>query len=219
MNPTRPLSVEQLVWAHGIFRRYAAVSYWSLAGTYEEYVGWDVGVFAFLNGWQCRITRDTATRRRIIARIHRVWDAISPETYHCDLFTFRDLPKRVFEELSDIAWTHANGRHRTLGPTATAKILHLLRPDVFVMWDAAIRDYYGVEGNAEGYSDFQEMMTSLAVSLFEAIQIEPRSGVERPEGAICRALACEHPQPITMTKLLDEYNWLAITNEVHFSTR
>ncbi len=43
-----------------------------------------------------------------------------------------------------------------IGPTSTAKVLHLICPNFFPIWDSKIRDNAGVNEKAEGYFNFIE---------------------------------------------------------------
>ncbi len=210
----RNLSFDEIGWAHFTFQRHSGQEYWKVVGRDPASPGLGVDIFHFLNAWQCRITRDTKARRQIMAAIEETWESLRPETYVCDLLTFRRLPQGVFDLLSQIRWPYPSGGSRTLGATATGKILHVLRPDVFVMWDAAIRDRYGVDGDSTGYESFIQTMAMQALSVIRTFHEVFGKLKLPPEEFLCRSLGCGHPRPITLAKLLDEYNWVAITNGV-----
>lgn len=76
-----------------------------------------------------------------------------------------------------------------IGPTAASKILHGVNPQVFMMWDEAIRNGYGYAGNEVGYLKFmietREILLRMASHLREADK--------------------------SSTKLLDEYNYMKFT--------
>ena len=90
--------------------------------------------------------------------------------------------------------------------TGTSKILHIINPELFVMWDGAIRGGYGFGGKYEGeqYVDFLRRMQMLAN--YAISQIENECGVSR-EDAI-ELLKCNGH---TLAKTLDEYNYVKFT--------
>jgi len=86
--------------------------------------------------------------------------------------------KKSFQTLTDI-----KGVQKTGAP----KIMHLMVPKVFVMWDAYIRDYYGFKkGNADDYLGFLKLMQKQFPSI--------KSSLGR-----------------TAAKLIDEHNYITIT--------
>ena len=175
--------------------------------------GWEAAVFDFLNSWQCRITRDAKTRARIVDTVNAVWEILSPEEYDSNLLRFRRMPRDAFEALAGVEWRNAGGYRRKLGPTATGKILHLLRPDVFVMWDAAIRNHYDADGDSAGYEGFMRIMALGASRLVREFRALCTDRTQSLQMIMCRAVGCDHPQPISLSKLMDEYNWITITSQ------
>ena len=78
-------------------------------------------------------------------------------------------------------------RIKGIQKTGASKILHLLFPKIFVMWDAYIRNYYGFKkGNEDDYLNFLELMQKK----FSEVR---SSGIR------------------TATKLIDEHNYKTIT--------
>jgi uncharacterized protein YukE len=115
---------------------------------------------------------------------------------------------------------------RNIGATATSKILHLLNPEVFVMWDGKIIEKYKekyekVGGNAKGYVEF---LKAVQREVKEAIEEEAkRSGKSEKQivEEICTNLPSKKLGPEysrkSLTKLVDEYNWtLAHRNNKNF---
>jgi hypothetical protein len=67
-----------------------------------------------------------------------------------DLDKYQKDIKKIFFALSDI-----KGVQKTGAP----KLMHLKVPQVFVMWDGYIRNYYGFKnGDADDYFDFLKLM-------------------------------------------------------------
>jgi len=88
-----------------------------------------------------------------------------------------------------------------LGPTGVSKVLHLLNPKFFIMWDREIARAYGVNPNPEGYLEFTLMMRELGRKVLS--MCSERYGWRNPEAELARKYRGK-----PLTKLLDEYNWL-----------
>lgn len=84
-----------------------------------------------------------------------------------------------------------------VGPTGVSKALHVLMPNLFVMWDDRIRSAYRCAGNGseDGYLKFLQLMQGAASSLEESVW-----------GNVCRQ--CDD---FSIPKLLDEYNYVSYT--------
>ena len=98
----------------------------------------------------------------------------------------------LFEEIDEV---------KCIGSTSTSKILHLLRPEVFVMWDEKIAKLYDTSENAKGYFEFLKICKSELKELLEEFR---RLGIENPEDKL-RKRYRKH-----LTKLIDEYHWLKV---------
>jgi hypothetical protein len=86
--------------------------------------------------------------------------------------------KKAFTKLASI---------KGIQKTGTPKLIHLIAPKVFVMWDTYIRNYYGFKkGDADDYIDFLKLMQS-----------------EFPKA--------KSYQGRTVAKLIDEHNYKTIT--------
>lgn len=87
-------------------------------------------------------------------------------------------------------------------PTMTSKILHVINPELFVMWDEKIIRYVGTGDTASGYVDsFLPEMQRLAV---EAISDAMTAEGISDEDAVKLLTSCSHP----LAKVLDEYNFM-----------
>ena len=90
-------------------------------------------------------------------------------------------------------------------PTGASKMLHIVYPRLFVMWDEAIRGGYGCsKGEGDQYVDFLRRMQRLAN--YAICQIENECGVSR--GEVIARLKCDGH---TIAKALDEYNYVKFT--------
>jgi len=90
---------------------------------------------------------------------------------------------------------------RHVGPTSASKILHILVPRLFVMWDVEIARNYRVSMDSQGYVEFLRKSQNLLMSLMRQYR---SLGIAQPE----LELVNKYGKPLT--KLLDEYNWLSI---------
>ena len=88
--------------------------------------------------------------------------------------------------------------------TATSKILHIINPELFVMWDRAIISGYGGYNRRLFYTDFLRRMQKLAN--YAINQIGKDCDVSRDK-AIARLRCDGH----TLAKTLDEYNYVKFT--------
>jgi hypothetical protein len=98
-----------------------------------------------------------------------------------------------------------------IGATAISKILHLLNPEVYVMWDEKIRRKYRVRGNAKGYIDFLKQMKKEVEEALKERAREKRCSIKEVAEEICKELPSkklgkEYSRK-TLAKLIDEYNW------------
>ena len=97
--------------------------------------------------------------------------------------------EEIYEELDSIKF---------VGPTAVSKILHLINPEIFIMWDKEIRGMYNVADSSSGYLEFLGKNQRLLKTVFDDKQ--------------CNDLRSKFHK--TLAKLIDEFNWY-IANEDH----
>jgi hypothetical protein len=115
------------------------------------------------------------------------------------------------EEIEDaIEKAYSSAEVKYIGATAISKILHLLNPELFVMWDYDIRRKYKVAGSAADYLKFLKLVKR---EVEGAIGEATKSGCNKEEFVekICRELPSNKLGPKysrkTLAKLIDEYNW------------
>ena len=113
------------------------------------------------------------------------------------------LLKIVFDHrTSDLIRKIYNGIEvRHLGATGISKILHLLNPELFVMWDERIRKQIRKDkvfrGSAEGYLEFLKWMQKELDGATKGHSIDE----------IWREIDGEYIDRKTLPKLADEYCW------------
>ena len=95
----------------------------------------------------------------------------------------------LYYELLNANWKSEKGRTKRVGPTATAKVLHLALPNLFMIWDRKVRNSLGFGENGGEYIRFLENMQDWNKKL---------------NSIIC---SLEKKYDKTTTKLIDEYNW------------
>jgi len=100
------------------------------------------------------------------------------------------LIKKIYDTLSKTV----------LKSTGTTKLMHGMNPDLFVMWDKGIYDYYGCYHNSTGYIRFMESMQEIIVKILK--QHNNRDIIKETNR--------------TLPKLVDEYNWMHFrTSKIH----
>jgi hypothetical protein len=92
-------------------------------------------------------------------------------------------------------------------PTTISKVLHLLNPEIFVMWDRGIRKMYKahntrVRENSEGYLEF---LKDVQRELLEALNDQARM-TGKSQDEVEREIRDRYRWK-TIAKIADEYNW------------
>ena len=163
----------------------------------------------FLNQWQCRLSYDCVPH--LTTSLQRAERLLKPlrrlDIEHVDLFKpikieeketrTISLIENLFEDVQKV-----KARRRTVGSTATSKILHMAVPNLFVMCDERIRKEYGCEANSAGYANFMLRMNFLAGDLISQVK-----------GDKLRILSCSRWKNRTLPRLLDNYNYTKYTLE------
>lgn len=114
-----------------------------------------------------------------------------------------------------------------IGPTTAAKVLHILKPKLFVAWDIPIAEKYIGKNDTEGYVSFLRAMQSFAYKvdkwkLGEAeylsneianLYSQKLSLLEgKPKEQLEKEIEFLRRNGKELPKFLDEYNWVTITN-------
>ena len=87
-------------------------------------------------------------------------------------------------------------------PVTASKILHVVNPGLFVMWDRRIIRNYHVDDTADGYANcFLPWMQRLVKDAICQIMDEDRTS---REDAVRSLTPCSH----SLAKVLDEYNFM-----------
>jgi hypothetical protein len=170
-------------------------------------------LFTFLNQWRTRCRSDADARASFKKAYLQVLPLLRALQGHSLLESGFDgvlvQGTSASEAVGSIFETIASSGSR-YESTGTSKILHLLYPPLFVMWDSAIRGGYAVNGRSGDYAE----------RFLPRIQREGREAVdsyiaERKAGP---AAAVRELEKLcggrTFTKLIDEYNYCKFTLRV-----
>lgn len=176
----------------------------------------------FLNAWKTRIINSPQSAQAIKTGILNMLPdltALAPLTIGTVQFT----PQEVSH--IENCYRLLRGAGHKIGPTATAKILHILRPALFVMWDGPIlKDFrfrHGITDSPQGYVAYLRIMNGVANAVrlaFSGAHLTPPA----LPGQTAEDYLSAHLQyvpPKTLAKFLDEYYWVTITNGVSVPPR
>ena len=93
-------------------------------------------------------------------------------------------------------------------PDTVSRVLVALYPQLFVVWDAAIRDAYfpDDEPNGATYGQFLSVMRMAALSIVS--DARTAHGIDDAAGHLSEALGLNPAIPLA--RFIDEYNWLTL---------
>ena len=169
-------------------------------------------LISFLNLWKCRMKDDDVTAnaiKKVPVKFSEELSFLRNER----LIDFGNLEDSVRSKIVSLYSELNNIPH--FGPTATSKTIHVIYPDLFVMWDGAILKHYKkinprVNGSGEGYVAFLSMMSQMGREVTADFQnYYPNS---KPEIYLCEKLGYKLRK--SLAKFIDEYNWITITKGI-----
>lgn len=174
-------------------------------------------VILFLNRWKCRIKDDNEIAEAIKQALIRSKDTLhniqGTSLLNIDMLseTKRDQIIEIYSEIDDI---------RYFSLTAISKTMHILKPDLFVMWDNSILEHYRSENHqvaptGHGYFTFLAMISRLAREVTDDFH-RFHSG-STPESYLCEKLGYQLNKSIA--KFIDEYNWITFTKKLSIPLR
>lgn len=105
-----------------------------------------------------------------------------------------------------------------IASTITSKILAVLLPDLFVMWDKAIRDYYfnkkeNYEYKSEDYIEFLKIMQNRAFILNSDYNVyNPEKEKDELNVYLSKKVGYAN-NILSLAKFIDQYNWIKITKK------
>lgn len=113
-----------------------------------------------------------------------------------NLDEIEDLTIKLFDKIRETKFESKKGKQKEVGSTAASKVLHLTCPDLFIMWDSAIRTkkYGKRNGDGKDYFEFLWMIKSLWKELKPTIdELQQKYGG-------------------SATRIIDQYNWMVTRN-------
>ena len=99
-----------------------------------------------------------------------------------------------------------------IGTTATGKLLHVLRPKLFLMWDKGIRKHYSISNSSRGYCLFLTKMKAFAETINRVFNEAYPCCPQPPATYLSQKFDIDPPK--TLAKFIDEYNWMTFTKEI-----
>lgn len=162
----------------------------------------------FLNQWKCRLPCESDSLvAEVMMELGSYQEGLFDSAIESEFLDDRifDAAELAFDRLASI---------RHVGPTTASKILGVLYPRFFVMWDTDIRKAYFDRSQCKGYefAIFMREMRSSAVSIIDDAR---NHEIEDPAKAISSEI--EQNPPFTLAKFINDYVWLTITKKERFS--
>ena len=175
-------------------------------------------VLNFLNKWRCHIPYNRAPEvYKALKQADRFFNLLRNENLESidfekmvnvdgkDLKT-QEIVSSIFKIVSPTV-APAVGKG---GYTATSKIMHMVNPELFPMWDGNIRRKYGFYGNTEGYLSFMLKMQSMIKGVIKDYCEEHRISMKEAKEEMSKKI-CTGGRMLTLVKLIDEYNYTRFT--------
>lgn len=178
----------------------------------------------FLNKWRSRFPNDKESGTAILSTIGRLSPSLQVlNKYDIERVNFDDeitvgnLKGTIFQCITYVfeAIRDCYGFRTTAG----AKILGILNPNLFVMWDDEIAYKYGLEFvrdnrghiySGEGYATFLRKMQEIARVFVSDFQ----SQFSMEDAAMFLSKRLRITPAVPLAKFIDEYNWITITNNI-----
>ncbi len=190
-------------------------------------------VVNFLNHWRMRLSCKT-----IPAEINQWYkgDTVKRiEELPSSLLELDFKDSRTTKNITDL-FTSLD-KLTKINDTGASKILHIIKPEIFVMWDNEIREHYLKEfqgknnkSGPDAYLNFMRQMQETAISICKenrniaselSMKLKRlyegnlRNYTKEPEKAkLTEEIRFLEKVGKPITKFLDEYNWIVITKKI-----
>lgn len=218
-NASDPTTLDQILWSSRVYRKDFSnfVSAWAAVNAEDFRVRaldeCDDATAEGLRHFLARFKTYAGVQvRDALQQVLRRPDFPARDLRHerldnADLTVLRPAVEKSFNQLVAI--------HR-VGDTVASKVLAVLNPDVFVMWDTAILMAYCQQAETRGatYANFLLRMQGLA----RAIELDALAnhGVTDAANHVCERLNLREGDRCTLARFIDEYNWLTITRRASY---
>lgn len=122
-----------------------------------------------------------------------------------------DFNEEIFSNVVKTIYKELRRFPKLGGPTAISKVLHLLNPEIFVMWDGSIRKVYHlrdrrVDEFPKGYLEFLKEAQNEIKEAFSDYKRESGKGFDKIEQEIRSKFKNK-----TLARIVDEYNYSTYT--------
>jgi len=147
-----------------------------------------------LNRWKCRVSYDctsslATTLRELFESLFKFKGHRLEEVSLDSLVEDLDAIKDVFRRIASV-----RAGARTVGATATSKVLHLVNPRFFMMYDRNIRHGYGYSDDEVGYAKFMRHMKSFADALMHEYSLARNIPMNSVFRVLCPSVRVEQQQ-------------------------
>ncbi len=176
-------------------------------------------IHEFLNAWGCRIPNKTTqsaeamqTALQGLLPYLKALEELEIETVNFDQNVVVNGNQSTVNQAIRQCYTILEEVGNRFAATATSKLLHILQPGLFVVWDNPIHDHYHVAGDGQGYLAYLQEMNAMSKKVcrsFRDATLNPPSDTKNPAVYLSKQLEYDYPK--TLAKYLDEYNWVTIT--------
>ena len=96
---------------------------------------------------------------------------------------------------------------RVCGSTGASKALHILNPNLFIMWGRKIREAYGVEDDSNWYLKSLHKVKSILENVIQEYAYDNDLSMDKARETLRQKLG------VSLIKALDEYNYLKYTEK------
>lgn len=176
---------------------------WDKMAEINEQKAKDV-VLYFLNAWKCRLSYtcvpDLTKALKDSSKLLASFSNLNLQDVCLEFLIADNSIEEVFRHIASV-----KAGRRTVGATATTKILHMINPHFFVMADENTRFGYGCCDNELGYVNSMWRMKLFGDALMKEYLNErkvPREIAFQNLVSECKSAAK------TLPKIIDEYNWV-----------
>ena len=187
----------------------------------------DQVIKGFLNRWKCHIHNNTQSANTIRTTLKE----LSPYLQAIDKLKIEDVnfsknvnvnkTSMTIGQVIEYCYTKVRNIGYNFGPTATSKLLHIIQPKLFVMWDNEILKHYHVLDKhvfdkGIGYQVYLELMKKMSnqiITNFQDATLNPAPKAnQNPATYLSEQMGYKPHKPLA--KYLDEFNFTNITNKV-----
>ena len=166
-------------------------------------------IFNFMNKWFSRIP--LVKFEAFCRRYQSIWNLLSPIKELSLEKTPLNLVLTVGDEklqLSRIIHHCFDALSDVIGPTPASKALHISAPSMLIMWDTSIREKIGQ--GMTGYK-YTYVFLPKTKDLIEEIISSYADETHCDRQSAINEIRNQRGKDYTLTKMIDEYNWVTIT--------